>query len=42
MVKLAKIIDPTLTDFTLAQKAAYDLSHALRDSFVADWRVDRK
>jgi hypothetical protein len=42
MVKLAMIIDPTLTELTPAQKAAYALSHALRDSFVADWRVNRK
>ena len=42
MVQLAKIVDPALTSFTPAQKAAYDLSHALRDSFVADWRVNRK
>jgi len=42
MVQLAKIVDPSLMVFTPAQKAAYDLSHALRDSFVADWGVDRK
>jgi hypothetical protein len=37
MVKLAQEIDPELTHFTPAQSAAYELSHALRDSFVADY-----
>jgi hypothetical protein len=40
MVDLAKIIDPPLADLTPAQAAAYNLSHALRDSFVATWKVD--
>lgn len=39
MVDLAKEIDPHLEHFTPAQNAAYKLSHALRDSFVASWRV---
>jgi hypothetical protein len=42
MVKLAKQIDPELiASFSPARKAAYDLSHALRDSFVASWRVKK-
>jgi hypothetical protein len=39
MVELAKQIDPGLIPFTPAQKAAFDLSHALRDSFMAFWGV---
>jgi hypothetical protein len=39
MVKLANEIDPHLNSFTPVQDAAYKLSHALRDSFVASWRV---
>jgi hypothetical protein len=41
MVELAKQIDPELTKFTPAQSAAYDLAHALRDSFVTSWGVKR-
>lgn len=41
MVALAAKIDPELNKLTPAQGAAYQLSHALRDSFVKDWRVDR-
>lgn len=37
MVELARQIDPELPNFTPAQRAAYRLSHALRDSFVASW-----
>ena len=40
MHTLAETIDPDLTKFTRAQSAAYDLSHALRDSFVLDWRIE--
>lgn len=39
MVRLAEQIDPGLNPFTPAQDAAYDLSHALRDSFVTSWRI---
>ena len=42
MVALAKVIDPPLASFTPAQKAAYDLSHSLRDTFVSSWGVDSK
>jgi hypothetical protein len=39
MVRLAQEIDPELTHLTPAQSAAYELSHALRDSFAADYRL---
>jgi hypothetical protein len=39
MEALARQIDPDLLKFTPAQKAAYRLSHALRDTFVASWGV---
>jgi hypothetical protein len=42
MVQLAKKIDPRLRTLTDAQQAAYDLSHALRDSFVASWGIAQK
>jgi hypothetical protein len=42
MVRLAEKIDQRLKSLTEAQKAAYDLAHALRDSFVASWGIDRK
>ena len=34
MVAFAKTVDPTLLTLTPSQKAAYDLSHALRESYV--------
>jgi hypothetical protein len=37
MVSLASMTDPSLTTLNPAQKAAYDLAHALRDSFAAAW-----
>ncbi len=37
MVDLASKTDQSLTPLNPAQKAAYDLAHALRDSFVASW-----
>jgi hypothetical protein len=40
MVELARKIDPELTQLSAAQRAAYDLAHALRDSFVASWSSD--
>jgi len=42
MVTLATRIDPSLTTFSPAQRAAYDLSHALRDSFVAAWGIGKR
>jgi len=39
MVALAAVIDSELTNFTPAQTAAYSLSHALRNSFVAAWQL---
>jgi hypothetical protein len=41
MVALAAQIDPELTKFTPAQRATYELAHALRDTFVASWGVER-
>lgn len=35
MVDFAKIVDPTLTTLTDAQRAAYTLAHGLASSFVA-------
>nr|ACN58808.1 hypothetical protein AKSOIL_0163 [uncultured bacterium BLR9] len=35
MVDLATEIDPELTEFSELQKAAYNLAHAIRDTFVA-------
>ena len=40
MVALAREIDPELPNFTDAQRAAYRLSHALRDTFIASWRIE--
>ncbi|HEY2987226.1 MAG TPA: hypothetical protein VGL11_05845 [Candidatus Binatia bacterium] len=34
MVDFAKIVDPTLTKLTEAQRAAYNLAHGLASSFV--------
>lgn len=39
MVELAKGVDPQITSFTPAQQAAYNLAHALGDSFAAAWGV---
>jgi hypothetical protein len=41
MIALAGQIYPELTKFTPAQDAAYNLAHALRDTFVASWRIDQ-
>jgi len=41
MKKLARVIDKELVTFTPGQDAAYDLAHALRDSFVASWQLPR-
>ena len=37
MQKLAEAIEPDLDSFTPAQAAAYNLAHALRDSFVLSY-----
>jgi hypothetical protein len=39
MKALAAQIYPELTNFTPAQTAAYDLAHALRDTFMISWRI---
>jgi hypothetical protein len=39
MVKLGNEIDPRAVKGTEAQKASYDLAHALRDSLVRSWRI---
>jgi len=41
MVALATAIDPELTSLTPAQQAAYNLAHALRDSFVTAWGITK-
>ena len=40
MVRLAQTIDPSLVQLTTAQRAALDLSHALRASYVPSWGLD--
>ena len=42
MVALASLIDPPLASFTPAQQAAYNLSHALRDTYISSWGLDGK
>jgi len=42
MIELARKIDPELTQLSAAQQAAYNLAHALRDSFVASWGADAR
>ena len=42
MVNLAKAVCPELLYPTPAQSAALDLSHALRDSLAASWKVDKE
>ena len=42
MKALAKKIDPELVHFKPAQTAAYDLAHALRDSFTSSWKISGK
>jgi len=39
MVALAQEIDPDLLKLNAAQTAAYQLAHALRDTFTSDWGV---
>jgi hypothetical protein len=42
MYALASAIDKELTNFTPAQKAAYELSHTLRNSFITSWEIDKR
>lgn len=42
MKALAEALDPALTKMTDAQRAAYNLAHALRDSFVESWGIAKK
>jgi hypothetical protein len=42
MVKLAAVIDPELEPLKPQQEAAYDLAHALRDSFTESWGLAHK
>ena len=42
MKALARQIDPALLTMTEAQKAAYHLAHALRDTFAHSWKVTGK
>jgi hypothetical protein len=39
MIDLAAQVHPELTKFTPAQTAAYNLAHALRNTFVTSWRI---
>jgi hypothetical protein len=40
MVEFAGVVDPTLVNLTPPRSAAYNLSHALRDSLIRSWKVD--
>lgn len=42
MIKLAGEVDPEVLALSSAQKAAYELSHVLRNSLVTSWKVDEK
>ena len=42
MKALAEALDPALTKLTEAQRAAYNLAHALRDTFVESWGIPKK
>ena len=39
MMALAKQIDPELLNMTDAQRATYNLAHALRDTFAYSWKI---
>ena len=41
MIKLAGSIDAQLVKLTPAQQAAYDLAHALRNTFIESWRLEK-
>ena len=41
MKKLAREIDEELLSFTPAQRATYNLAHALRDTFTDSWKVQK-
>lgn len=40
MKALAEVIDPPLIPLTSAQRAAYELAHALRDTFISSWGIE--
>jgi len=42
MKALAAKIDPELLTFTESQDAAYDLAHALRDTFANSWKLKQE
>lgn len=42
MVALAKVIDPELLAMNEAQRATYNLAHALRDTFTYSWKIRGK
>lgn len=41
MMNLAEAVDPDLTTLTKEQAAAYELAHALRDSLIESWGLDK-
>ena len=41
MMSLAEAVDPELTTMTKEQVAAYELAHALRDSLIESWGLDK-
>ncbi len=42
MKDLAEALDPALIKLSEAQRAAYNLAHALRDTFVESWGIAKK
>ena len=40
MIQVAGEVDPEVLNLSSAQKAAYQLSHVLRNSLVTSWEVD--
>ena len=40
MLRFAKFVDRSVTTFTDAQGAAYDLAHELRSSYIGDWKIE--
>ena len=42
MVALATVIDPELINMNEAQRATYNLAHALRDTFTYSWKIKGK
>jgi hypothetical protein len=39
MIALAQEIDPELLVMNEAQKATYNLAHALRSTFTSSWKI---